>query len=232
MRRLAVLTLCVSLSACGGPRRPGPLAPPPLPPPLVTADTVPPPPPPIVANQNVWTRDAGTLLRGETSAVRLPFIFMRLEVLRADTTDLLVRCVHCPGTPQGWIARESVVHHVRPPGDVRELDLAEFALAVREAAAQRDVGALRGAMSREFVHSLGPLEMGLLETFAAWEREGYRTLDRLPFILDRGVATVPGTPIWAAPPEYAATLGYHDVRAGFRRGENGWEWIFLVRDGM
>ncbi|HEU0298559.1 MAG TPA: hypothetical protein VFR37_03875, partial [Longimicrobium sp.] len=90
---------------------------------------------------------------------------------------------------------------------------------------------LRPVMSRDFVHSLGPLDMGLLETFAAWERERYRTLDRMPVILDRGVASVPGTTVWAAPPEWASIPGYADVRAGFRRGENGWEWIFLVRDG-
>ncbi|HEX6373745.1 MAG TPA: hypothetical protein VF006_32760 [Longimicrobium sp.] len=230
MRRLAVLILLALLAACGG--RPARVAPVVLPPPPPEIDTLPPPPPPIVANGNVWTRDAGTQLRGENSPVPLPFVFMRLEVLRADTTELLVRCVHCPGTPQGWIARESVVHYVRPRQEIRKLELAEFVLVVREAASQRDTAMLHRAMSREFVHTLGPLEMGLLETFAAWEREGYRTVDRLPFILDRGVATVPGTPVWAAPPEYAARLGYQDVRAGFRRGADGWEWIFLVRDGM
>jgi hypothetical protein len=234
MRRSAVLILLVLLAACGNrPRRPAGVAPMVLPPPPEIIDTLPPPPPPIVANQSVWTRDANTLLRGETSGVRMPFIFMRLEVLRADTTDLLVRCAHCPGAPEGWVARESVVHHVRSPERVRKLDLAEFVLAVRDAASQRDTVRLRRAVSREFVHTLGPLEMGLLETFAAWEREGYRTVDRLPFILDRGVATVPGTPVWAAPPEYATQLGYQDIRAGFRRGaDGGWEWIFLVRDGM
>jgi hypothetical protein len=232
MRRSAVLILLACLAACGGPRQPARVPPVVVPPPPEVIDTMPPPPPPIVANQSVWTRDANTLLRGETSGVRLPFIFMRLEVLRADTTDLRVRCVHCPGAPEGWITRESVVHHPRRPEAVRKGDLADFVLVVRDAASRQDVQLLRRLMSPEFVHTLGPLEMGQLETLAAWEREGYRTVDRLPFILDRGVATVPGTPIWAAPPEYAAQLGYQDVRAGFRRGANGWEWIFLVRDGM
>jgi hypothetical protein len=233
MRRLAVPILCALLAGCGTPpRHPAPVAPVVPPPPPAVIDTTPPAPPPIAAGQNVWTRDAGTLLRGETSGVTLPYVFMRLEVLRADTTDLLVRCVHCPGAPQGWISRESVVHWVRPPAQTRKLDLAEFVLSVRDAAARQDVETLRQSMSREFVHTLGPLELGLLETLAAWEREGYRTLDRLPFILDRGVATVPGTPVWAAPPEFASTLGYQDVRAGFKRGTDGWEWIFLVRDGV
>lgn len=231
MRRPAVLILLVMLAACGGRRQPAPVAPIVLPPPPETI-AAPPAPPPIVASQSVWTRDAGTFLRGETSGVRLPYIFMRLEVLRADTTDLLVRCVHCPGTPEGWVTRDAIVHWVRPPWEVQRDNLAEFALAVRDAAQRRDVQTLRRAMSREFVHTLGPLEMGLLETFATWEREGYRTLDRLPFLLDRGIASVVGTPVWAAPPEYAATLGYQDLRVGFRRGEHGWEWIFLVRDGI
>jgi hypothetical protein len=170
-------------------------------------------------------------MRTEFGGVPLPFVFMRLEVLRADTADLLVRCVHCPGTPEGWVARESVVHAPQPPGTAARLDLAEFVLAVRAAASARDVEALRGVMARDFVHTLGPIDMGLLETFAAWEREQYRTLDRLPFVLDRGVATVAGTPVWAAPPEYAADIRYGDLRAGFRRGPQGWEWIFLVRGG-
>lgn len=208
--------------------RPAPVPPPPPP---VAPQVQPPAPPPIVQFQSVWTRDAGSQLRTEAGGVTLPFVFMRLEVLRADTTDLLVRCVHCPGNPEGWIGRENVVHWVRSPAAAARLDLAEFVLAVREAAAQRDFEALRPVMSRDFVHSLGPLDMGLLETFAAWEREAYRTLDRMPFVLDRGVATVVGTPIWAAPPEYASELAFGDLRAGFRRGPAGWEWIFLVRGG-
>ena len=232
MHRLAVLVFCLLLAACGGPgRRPAPIAPP-APPPVIPAVPVPPPPPRIVAGGSVWTRDAGLQLRTPAGGVTLPYLFMRLEVVRADTTDLLVRCVHCPGTPEGWLERAGVVHIVRPPQEARRLDLAEFVLAVRDAAARQDVQTLRSAMSGDFVHSLGPLEMGLLETFAAWEREQYRTLDRLPFILDRGVATVRGTPVWAAPPEWAASLQYRDLRAGFQRGPDGWAWIFLVRDGV
>lgn len=230
MRRTAVLTFFLLLAACGGPRRPAPIAPP-LPPPVL-AEPLPPPPPQIAVGGSVWTRDAGMQLRTDQGGVPLPYLFMRMEVLQLDTTDILVRCVHCPGTPQGWVARTGVVHVVRPPQEARRLDLAEFVLAVRDAAARQDVQTLRRAMSGDFVHSLGPLEMGLLETFASWEREQYRTLDRLPFILDRGVATVPGTPVWAAPPDWAASLQYRDLRAGFRRGTDGWEWIFLVRDGV
>jgi hypothetical protein len=230
MRRAAVPLLLALLAACGGPARVRPAPPPPpvAPPP---APVLAPPPPPIVQFQSVWTRDAGVQMRTDAGGVTLPYVFMRLEVLRADTTELLVRCVHCPGTPEGWIGREGVVHHAQRPQAAARLDLADFVLAVRDAAAQRDVEALRPVMARDFVHSLGPLEMGLLETFAEWEREAYRTLDRMPFVLDRGVATVVGTPIWAAPPEYGMQVQFGDLRAGFRRGPGGWEWIFLVRGG-
>jgi hypothetical protein len=228
MRRAAVLSLLCLLAACAAPaRRPAPAPPPPVAPPAVQ----PAPPPPIVQFQSVWTRDAGVQMRTDAGGVPLPYVFMQLEVLRADTTELRVRCVHCPGAPEGWIGRESVVHAPRPPREAAALDLAEFVLAVRAAASARDVEALRPVMARDFVHTLGPIDMGLLETFAAWEREQYRTLDRVPFVLDRGVATVVGTPVWAAPPEYAADSRYADLRTGFRRGPQGWEWIFLVRGG-
>jgi hypothetical protein len=228
MRRAAVLSLLSLLAACSAPAaRPAPAPPPAAAPPSAQ----PAPPPPIVQFGSVWTRDAGVQLRTDGGGVTLPYVFMRLEVLRADTTDLRVRCVHCPGTPEGWIAREGVVHAPRHPEAAARLDLAEFVLAVRQAAAQRDVEALRSVMARDFVHTLGPIDMGLLETFAAWEREQYRTLDRMPFVLDRGVATVVGTPVWAGPPDYAADNRYADLRAGFRRGPQGWEWIFLVRGG-
>jgi len=233
MRRAAVLLLSLLAACAGPPRTPVPVVAPPAPPPPPVAPPAPAPAPPaIVQFQSVWTRDAGVQMRTDAGGVTLPYVFMRLEVLAVDSVALRVRCVHCPGTPEGWIPRRGVVHHPQPLEDAARLDLADFVLAVRAAASQQDVQALRRVMSREFVHALGPLEMGLLETFAAWEQEQYRTLDRMPFVLDRGVATVPGTPIWAAPPEYAADVGFNDLRAGFRRGPNGWEWIFLVRGGM
>ncbi|HEX8318476.1 hypothetical protein [Longimicrobium sp.] len=226
MRPFAVPIACLALAACPAPQQP---VPPPAPAPVQAG---PPAPPAIVQAQSVWTRTAGLVLRGETGAVTLPFVFMRMEVLRADTTALLVRCVHCPGGPLGWLPRESVVHVPQEVATAAEMELADFALAVRDAALRRDVPALRRAMSRDLVHTLGPIDPGILETLAEWEREGYRSVDRLPFLLDRGIASVTGTAIWAAPPEYASDLRYNGLRAGFRRGREGWEWVFLVSGGM
>jgi len=224
MPRTCLVLPLLLLAACPAPARRAPS------PPVAPVVEPPPPPPAPPPPTMVWTREAGQSLRGENSPVPLPYVGMRLEVLRSDTTELLVRCVHCPGTPMGWIAPESVVHQPRRPLEAAQLELGDFVLAVRDAASRRDVAALRQVMSRDFVHQLGPAETGVLIAVGDWEREGYRDLDRLPFILDRGVVPVPGTQVWAAPPEFAARPNYADLRAGFRRGARGWEWIFLVRN--
>lgn len=226
LRTAPLVLLC--LAACAPPR-----AAPPAPAPLPAAAPAPPEPAPpaIEPGASVWNRDPGAALRGEAGDATLPYLFLRLAVLETDSARLRVRCVHCPGRPEGWISRGAVVHLPLPPREAARLELADFALAVREAALARDVEALRPVMSREFTHQLGPRELGTMETFAAWEAEGYRTLDHLPFLLDRGIATVIGTPVWAAPPAFTTTLAYADLRAGFRRGPDGWEWLFLVRDG-
>ncbi|HEU0016585.1 MAG TPA: hypothetical protein VFQ45_23085 [Longimicrobium sp.] len=225
MPRTSLVLPLLLLAACPAPARRVPVPPPP-PAPVVEPAAPPAPPPPTL----VWTRDAGQSLLAEGGAVPLPYVGMRLEVLRSDTTDLLVRCVHCRGNPTGWIAPAAVVHQPRRPLEAAQMELGDFVLAIRDAAARRDVAALRQVMSRDFVHRLGPVETGVLEALGEWEREQYRDLDRLPFVLDRGVAAVPGTPVWAAPPEFAALPNYADLRAGFRRGARGWEWIFLVRN--
>ena len=222
-----LLPLLLLASACTA--APPPPAPAPEPEPAPAAE---PALPEIAAGRSVWNRDPGVQLRGGAGGATLPYLFMRLEVLEADSAEVRVRCVHCPGTPEGWIARERVVHVPSRPEEAAGGDLAGFALALRDAAIRQDLRALRAVMSHEFSHQLSPLEPGLLETLAAWEREGYRTLDRFPFLLDRGIAAVAGTQVWAAPPEYATDRRYADLRAGFRRGAEGWEWIFLVRDGM
>jgi hypothetical protein len=187
--RPSLLVLPLLLAAC----IPAPqVAPEPEPfPPPPAADVVPPPPP-----TEAWTAEPGTALRTAGQPAVLPHAFMRLEVMHADTAELMVRCVWCPGQPIGWVPLAAVVHESPAPREAAALSLAEFALAVRAAATRRDVEALRPVMARDFVHSLGPAEGGVLEALAAWEREGYRLLDQVPRLMDGGIVAVPGTPVW------------------------------------
>ena len=178
-----------------------------------------------------WTREPGVFLRGETSGVRIPYAFMRLEVLRVDSAGVFVRCRFCPGEPTGYVDTAKVVHRVRSPAEAAQMELPDFVLALREAAIRRDYEALRAVMPRDFIHSFQAGE-GTLEAVAAWRAHRFNDLARFPFLLDRGVVIVPGSNVWAAPPEYAMLAGYNDLRAGFRRGPNGWEWLFLVRPGI
>lgn len=188
----------------------------------------PPPAPPGFTAGEAWTREPGLVLRSDSAPTTLPYIFMRLQVLRVDSAGLLVRCLVCPGSPTGWVDSARVAYAPAPPHEAARLALADFALAVRDAAQRGDMNTLRALMARDFVHSLSGPE-GVLEAIGAWQRHRTNDLRRLPFLLDRGIVSVPGTPVWAAPPEYATRPGFADLRAGFRRGPDGWEWLFLVR---
>ena len=177
----------------------------------------------------VWSREAGLLLRGPTPT-RLPYLGMRMAVLQVAGDSLQVRCAVCPGGPVGWTDRGRVIWVPSTPDQARGGELAEFVLAVREAARRRDFDALRSAMAPDFVHALGGVE-GVRAALADFQSRRAADLARVPGILDRGVAAVPGTRVWAAPPEYATVPGYADLRTGFVHGENGWEWTFILRPG-
>jgi hypothetical protein len=222
LRRTATLALC-ALAACVPPPPPAPLPPPPPPP-------APAGPPPFTATE-VWTAQPGLVLRGEGGEVTLPWVFMRLQVLRVDSTQLLVRCLVCRGAPTGLLPRASVVHEVRAPAEAATLELADFVLAVREAARLKDYPALRAMMSRDFVYSLDD-PAGVLEAVAGWQGRRTGDLQRLPALLDRGVISAGPGGVWAAPPEFVTQRGYADLRAGFRRGATGWQFMFLVRPGV
>lgn len=213
-RLLSVVALAL-VAACGGTRRaPAPPAP--------TAAPAPPPPP------QVWTREAGVRLRGDSTETRLPYTFMRLDVVSADSAGFTVRCAFCARPTAGWVARGDVIHPpAARPGVGAGGDLASFLLAVRAAASARDVAALREVMARDFVHDLSGRD-GVVEALGDWQRESYRRLDRLPFLLDRGVAAVPRTELWAAPPEYATQVNFRDLRAGFVLRDGRWSWAFLT----
>jgi hypothetical protein len=60
----------------------------------------------------------------------------------------------------------------------------------------------------------------------------FRTLDRLPPLLDRGTVQVPGTDVWTAPPASAASGAvYQPLHAGFRRINGRWRFIYLLEAG-
>jgi len=219
--RFAAL-LPLALAACGGPRA-TPAPPLPALPPIPAVA-------PAATPTEVWTREPGVVLSGPP-AVILPRLGMRLVVLAAAGDSLRVQCNTCPGMPTGWLSRLRVVWAPVTPAEARAGDLADFLIAVRHAALRRDVAALRPVMSRTFIHSLSAGE-GVLEAVGAWAGHRSGDLGRLPGLLDRGVTTVPGTSILAAPPEYVGVAGYPDLRAGFQRGPAGWEWIFLVRSEL
>jgi hypothetical protein len=212
-----LLPLLVLLSACAAPR--------PAPPPAPPAPSAPPPFPYTV----VWTREAGTALRPDSAGAPvppLPNAFTRLEVLRSDSAAVYVRCVVCTPRWEGWVDKARVVFEPRAPHLAANGELAEFLLAVRAAAQRRDMAALRPVMSRQFTHSLNGAD-GVLEAVGRWEQEGFRRFDRIPFLLDRGVASPDGT-VWAAPAAWVTDRAYRDLRVGFRRENGRWEWIFLV----
>lgn len=207
------------LAACGPP-------PPPPPPPA------PPPPPPFdFPHDTVWSAAAGVELRSDGGSVQVPRAFTPLEVVEADPDSLLVRCGACPGAPAGWIAAAEAVFEPLSPAEAADEGVAEFALAVREAALRHDLAALRPVMAPDFTFSFVG-EQGADRALAAWESERYETLDRIPALLDRGLVTRDGA-LWVAPPEHLERLDYRDLRIGFRRSPAGrWEWVFLVRSDV
>jgi hypothetical protein len=177
-----------------------------------------------------WTRGAERAIRpveGELppQAVRDPFT--RLNVLAVEPEGIRVRCLYCIPAVEGWIDRDDLVFEPLDPTEAAGRGLAEFVLAVRAAVERRDEAALGRVMSRDFTFSLqgggGPID-----AFRRWEFQGFRSLDNLPALLDRGIATRDSV-IWVAPPSFLTDPGFQGLRAGFRENPAGrWEWIFLV----
>jgi hypothetical protein len=220
--RRGVAAALLLATACGAPR-PRPVAAPP-----------PPPVAPDAPLTEVWTRGAGVVLAPDSAGapVTVPYAAMRLFVLRADSARLLVRCEHCPPPAVGWVERARVVERPRTPAlAANEADLAEFAVAVREAARRRDVEALRVVMDPLFVHDLDGRD-GIIQAVGDWQAEGFRRLDRVPALVDRGLTPMPHTAVWASPPAYASLDGFQDLRTGFQRVNGRWRWIFLVRGSI
>lgn len=213
-----MLLLTIAMAACASP--PVPATPPPS-----EGSAAPAP--------LVWTAREGVELVSVSGAVRLPYALMRLDVLGADPSGFRVRCSVCAEPQEGIVEREAVIFAPASPIDAARGSVAEFALAIRAAAERHDVEALRAVMSPDFSFTFGGAE-GRLEALAAWEREGYSSLDRLPSLLDRGVVDrwegEPPRPdeLFVAPPEYVRRPDYLDLRAGFRRSGGEWRWVFFI----
>jgi hypothetical protein len=214
---LFVALLC-GLTACTAVRRP----------PVVVAPAEPEPArAPEFPSSLAWTARADVQVLTEGGEVIIPNPFTRVNVLRVDTLGIHVRCLYCIPTVDGLLPREDLVYEPLRPDSAARHGLAEFLLAVREAASRRDEEALRPVMARDFTFSLAG-GAGPLDAFHRWRFQGYRALDNLPPLLDRGVVTRDSV-IWSAPPAFLEDPEYHGLRAGFRRSAEGrWEWIYLV----
>ena len=215
-----ILVTGITVAACA------PAPPPPAPAPVAEAPALPPrpEPPPVV-----WTAAPERPLDAGERRTSIARPFTRLEVIAADGPVLWVRCGGCEVPLRGWVDSDDVVHEPLPPGVAAQGDLAEFALAIRHAASERDTDALRQVMDGWFTHSFeGP--DGMEAALTTWEREGYRDLDALPFLLDEGLVTEDGE-IWVAPRDFLERTGYRGLRTGFRHEGGRWTWLFLVRGG-
>lgn len=218
----SLLLLLVLAVACGGPRHAPAL-------PDVAAAPEPAPVPPF-PHALAWTARAGVPVQTPEAETSIPLTFTRLNVLGVDTLGLRVQCLYCVPAVEGWVSREDVVYEALPPAVAATRGLAEFALAVREAAGRRDEAALQPVMARDFTFSFegggGPID-----AFRRWEFQGFRALDNLPPLLDRGLTTRDSI-LWSAPPAFVTDAEYRGLRAGFRRGPTGrWEWVYLVGNG-
>lgn len=199
------------------------------------APPAPPPPAPnpapvAPAPDTVWTAAPGVVLRVDADSVVVSLPLTRLEVLASDSAGLRVRCAICADTRAGVVDTAAVIHRPALPETAAAGTLAEFALAVRHAAARRDLEALRSVMAPDFSFSMigGHGRDNALEH---WRWEDFRTLDRVPALLDSGLS--PLHDFWVAPLEYASVLQFTGLRLGFRRTPAGrWEWVFLMRGEM
>lgn len=213
-----VVGVLLLLAACAPQPAPAPQAPPPAPPPP------PPPPPPEV----VWTARPEVPLHTDSGTVAIALTFSRLEISGRAEDGLYAYCEQCPGGPRGVVLEDDVVAAPTTPVDAATGSAAEFALALRHAAAWGKVDSLAPVMVSDFTFGFSA-QRDRAAALTAWGWENYRTLDQLPAVLDRGLTEIAGG-LWVAPPEYAAAPNHTGVRTGFRRNSDTgrWEWLFLV----
>lgn len=216
----AVLFVLLLVSGCG--QTPPP---PPAPPPSPPEEPAPPPAP-----QAVWTIAPEVAVRhnGSATAIARPLMRLDVEGWREDGT-LEAVCAYCDGEVRGGVQPREVIWDPEVPTEAASGTLAEFALAIREAAAWRRIEQLLPVMAPDFTFGFSAQRDRAL-TPRAWEWEEYRSLDQVPRLIDEGLVAI-GPDFWVAPEEYAERPGYTGLRLGFRRSEESgrWEWLFLVQ---
>jgi hypothetical protein len=179
--------------------------------------------------QVVWTARPEIAIRGDSVAIAVALPFTRLDVSGRDTLGLRVVCVGCPAGGTGWVSEADVVAEPLPPMEAAGRSLAEFALAVRHAAAWGEVATLVPVMASDFTFGFSS-QRDRNAAMTAWQWENFRDVDQVPRLLDAGLVSI-AEDFWVAPAAYAENPGYTGLRLGFRRSpETGrWEWLFLVR---
>jgi hypothetical protein len=215
--RPSTLLLLLPLLAAGCAHRPVPL--PPVPAEETTVEAFP--------HALGWTLSSGADLRAsDGEPLPAPRPFTRVEVIGVDSLGLRVRCEGCGGV-EAYADPERLLFEAPPPGVAAWGTLEEFALAIRDAAARRDLESLRPVMSPEFSHGFIGVQTPE-SAFATWIAEDFATLDAVPALLDGGLASRDGR-IWSAPPAFVEELGFRGLRIGFRQSGGRWEWIYLIR---
>ncbi len=180
----------------------------------------------------VWTVRPETPIYDDVGgAYAVPHVFTRLEVIGRDSVGLKVVCSLCPERREGYIDEGDYIREGTdyvPPEVAMWGTLPELALSIRTAALQHDLDALRPVMAPDFTFSFVGIQTP--ETaFDTWRFEDFSSLDQLPGLLDRGLATRDSV-IWSAPPAFVEEVTYRGLRTGFRRSEGGrWEWLYLIR---
>jgi hypothetical protein len=163
------------------------------------------------------------------AAVAVALAFTRLDVQGRDSLGLRVTCDLCPGGAAGVVAEADVVADPLPVAEAATRSPAEFALALRDAAAWGKVEELVPVMVEDFTFGFSA-QRDRAAALTAWDWENFRTLDLLPRLLDSGIVEIePG--FWVAPLAYAQAPGYQGLRTGFRKNARTgrWEWLFLVQ---
>ena len=196
----------------------------PEPAPVAAVDTVAP-------IDSAWAAAPDLALSDSVGPVPIPFLFTPLVVVGRDSATVRVRCDVCrpdAAPPEGVLPLDAVVMEPLPPEVAAWGSLAEFVLAVRSAAAARDLEALRPVMAEDFSFSFVGIQSPAA-AFDVWRSEDFATLDLLPALLDRGLVTGDER-IWSAPPAFLAHNAYRGVRTGFRKRPDGrWEWLYLIQ---